>query len=542
MRDAVLIAGAIGVALAAAAALALRPARPRAAAMALALALAAVLIAIDTWDDERFRDLRESPARIAAGIALVLALVAGLAALVRRRPALLPLLAIAALPFRIPIEAGGESANLLVPLYVVILAGVVATALDALAAPPASDEDDRPAEGLPGLAALWLPRVLAASVVLYALQTSYSRDLSQGLENLCFFYVPFAVLFALLVRLRWTQRLLAMTLAIVVAEAVLFAFVGFTEYAIRDLLWNPQVETANDFHPYFRVNSLFWDPNILARYLAISAVGTVALMLWTRSTRLAVAAAATSVLMLATIGITFSQSGLIALLAGLVVLAALRWSARWTLGAIGALAVAGVALALARGASVDLSLDSRTLDETGRAELIRGGLDLAADRPLAGWGSGSFSQRFERRFASERDLAATEEAAATASHTEPVTMAAEQGAIGLLMYVALVVTAIAAMLAGLGPLAPGLRGFEATRPRGPPASPPPATALAVARASALAGFVAMLVHSLSYAAFLTDPITWALLALGAALVRTPLSAESDPSIQNNPPSTSPAHG
>ena len=35
-------------------------------------------------------------------------------------------------------------------------------------------------------------------VVLYALQTLYSEDFSKGLQNVCFFLVPFTVAYALL--------------------------------------------------------------------------------------------------------------------------------------------------------------------------------------------------------------------------------------------------------------------------------------------------------------------------------------------------------
>ena len=46
--------------------------------------------------------------------------------------------------------------------------------------------------------AAWLSRLLAAVVVLYALQTLYSDDFSKGLQNVCFFLVPFTVAYALL--------------------------------------------------------------------------------------------------------------------------------------------------------------------------------------------------------------------------------------------------------------------------------------------------------------------------------------------------------
>jgi putative inorganic carbon (hco3(-)) transporter len=529
MGDVALVVGAIAMALAVSVAMLVRAQRTRAAGLAIALVLAAVLLTADAWDDQRFEDLRDSP--LALGLAAVgfAALVGGLAVLFRRHRAALPLVAVAALPFRIPIEAGGESANLLVPLYVVIAAGTAAAVMEAYSSRAVAEPEERLPGGLPGSAARWLPLVVAASVVLYAVQSSYSPDLPNALKNLCFFYVPFGVLFTLLLGVDWNRWLLAGVFGVAVGEAVVFALVGFVEYAVRDLLWNPQVETANVFHPYFRVNSLFWDPNILARYLAVTAVGTTAVMLWTRSTRLALAAAAGFLAMLATIAITFSQSGLLALLAGLVVLAALRWSARWTLAACGAVALAAVALALAGGASPDLSLDSKRLDEetSGRGELIRGGLDLAADRPLTGWGSGSFERKFGRRFGADT------EAAVTASHTEPVTILAEQGAIGLALYLVLLATATTALLGGLGPLAPGLRGFRAAPGRDPPGSDLERNALAIARVGVLAAFVAMLVHSLSYAAFLTDPITWALLAIGLALVRSPLPAVGPQPVRGN---------
>jgi hypothetical protein len=39
----------------------------------------------------------------------------------------------------------------------------------------------------------------------------------------------------------------------------------------------------------------------------------------------------------------------------------------------------------------------------------------------------------------------------------------------------------------------------------------------VARAALLAAFIALLVHTLAYAGFFEDPITWVLLAIGASL-------------------------
>src|SRR5690606_5456679 len=119
------------------------------------------------------------------------------ALLMRRWPALLALLVVAALPFRIPISAGGETANLLVPLYVVIAAGVLAHAVPRVRGP----DDDAPFR--PG-ALEWL---LCAGIALYAAQAAYSDDFGKALQNVVFFYVPFALLLGLLREVPWTDRL-----------------------------------------------------------------------------------------------------------------------------------------------------------------------------------------------------------------------------------------------------------------------------------------------------------------------------------------------
>ena len=73
-----------------------------------------------------------------------------LAVVIHRRPRAFPLLAIFALPFRLPIATGGSTSNLLIPLYLVVGAGALAYALprlSATAAPPAradSTQDGAP--------------------------------------------------------------------------------------------------------------------------------------------------------------------------------------------------------------------------------------------------------------------------------------------------------------------------------------------------------------------------------------------------------------
>jgi O-antigen ligase len=110
---------------------------------------------------------------------------------------------------------------------------------------------------------------------------------------------------------------------------------------------------------------------------------------------------------------------------------------------------------------------------------------MFGSRPVWGYGSGSFVKEYQSRYPASASTV-------SASHTIPITVAAEQGLIGLVVYLALVISALLAL-------------FREVR-----ADP---VRLAVA-----AAFLALVVHTMLYADFLEDPITWTLLGIGSALV------------------------
>ncbi|MBS1881134.1 MAG: O-antigen ligase family protein, partial [Actinobacteria bacterium] len=465
-------AGVLVAALASAAAVLLPPGRARSAVMVVALVLFPVLILGDQWHSHQIVDLRHSSGKLAALLAVGAVAVVALAAVFRRWPVLLPLAIVAVLPFRVPLHSGGDTANLLVPLYLVIAGGVLAVAVRDWSSP-------LPSRGRRHGPVLWLPRLLAAAVVLYALQSFYSDDFSKALQNSCFFLVPFTVAYALLADVEWDRRLLSWTLILVALEAVAFVLIGSVEYLSRSLFWNDAVIRSNEFHTYFRVNSVFWDPNIYGRYLALALVVVTTALLWVKDRR--PFWLLTGAILVLWIGLaqTFSQSSFVALLGGLAVLAALRWSWRWTLAAV-VVGVIGATLVvlLIGGKSVKLSdLPKRiNIDTSGRGDLVSGGLELWSERPLGGYGSGSFQQAY-------REHRADQKAPVTISHTEPVTILAEQGVVGLALYLGLIVVALWTMGAGMWARAPG----------GEP------TVLDAARAAVLATFVALLLHTLAYA-------------------------------------------
>ncbi len=486
---------AIGIVVAAALAAAAvcgRTSAGRAWALLCALLLTPVLLVLQIWDSPQLDVVRDHPGPAIGGGVVVAGVAAGaLAALFARRPSLLPLAALAALPFRIPIEAGGETANLLVPLYVVIGGGALAWAVPRIRDGEAFDPPR--ANG----AMEWL---LAGSVVLYALQAAYSTSLDKALEQTAFFYVPFALLFAILRDVEWSRKQLRAGLYVLVALALAFVAVGFVEYATRSLLFNPKVIASNELEEYFRVNSLFFDPNIYGRFLALVMLGLAGVLLWERAQRTIWLATAALAVLWGGLVLTLSQSSFAALLAGLCVLGALRFSvARVLPWAVGALAI-GLVVVLAFPSALRLDLDNtESLDDatSGRYDLIRGGVELAGDRPVWGWGSGSFAAEYlEHGFGARSDAVA-------ASHTIPLTVAAEQGIVGLAVYLALLAAALARLL---------------SRARDDPY-----------RAVIAAGLVAVVVHTWLYAAFLEDPVTWTLLAVGAVLARQPRSRRAEAS-------------
>jgi putative inorganic carbon (hco3(-)) transporter len=461
--------------------------RVRAAAMLAALVLAPVLLLADIWHSSQLGFAHRHPLYAVVGAVIAIAVLAAVAVVMRRRPQAFPLLAILALPFRVPISTGGNTSNLLLPLYLVTAAGALAWLVPTLLtgtdpAPRSSERDDEP----PLLA--WVDRLLSLVIVLYALQAIYSTSRGSpsgfevALQNLVFFYVPFALLYRLLRNVRWTPALLRSCLVITVGLGLAFSVIGFVEYATKSILLNSKLVAANDLHTYFTVNSVFFDPDIFGRYLALAMVLLAVVLLYPFPRREQTMAAGALAVLWACLVLTLSRSSLGALLVGMAILAALRWRpSRALYVAVAVIAIGAAVVALTPTTfGLNQGLNGAS---SGRGGLVSGGLDLFGDRPLQGWGSGSFVQEYRVHNRGAGQL--------SASHTIPITIGAEQGLIGLLPYIALVVCALICLVRGA---------------RGDPI-----------RSAFAAAFGALVFHTMLYADFLEDPTTWALLAIGLAL-------------------------
>jgi putative inorganic carbon (hco3(-)) transporter len=490
--------GVIVIAALAAGVLLARPDRVRALAMIGLLILAPLLLLADVWNSPRLHALHHHP--LEAGLAGVagLGLVVVLAVALARRRWLLAPLVVLTLPFRIPITLGGTTSNLLVPLYVVLAAATLAHVASVLRADPDAGPSSAvvaPAPSPAATAARWLARLLAAYVLLYAVQATYSLDFQLALQQVVFFYGPFALAFCLLREVEWSPQLIRTCLVVVVGLAIAFTLVAFVEYATRSLFLNPKLIATNADHTYFAANSVFYDSNIFGRFLALVMVLLAVTLLFDRERREQVAATFVLALLWVGLVVSLSRSSLGALLAGLVGLAALRWRVSRAVAAVAAVVAVGAA-------ALAISPHTFGLEQgfngvfSGRGSLVSGGVAMFGQRPVWGWGSGSFQTEYLKQNPTSPGHVGD-------SHTLPVTIAAEQGVIGELVYLGLLAAAAVMLVYGA---------------RGDPA-----------RAAVAAAFLGLVIHTLVYDDFLSDPATWALLGIGAALARAPGRQPAQPS-------------
>jgi O-antigen ligase len=214
-----------------------------------------------------------------------------------------------------------------------------------------------------------------------------------------------------------------------------------------------------------------------------------AALLYSRRRRAQLEATGALAVLWAGLVLTLSRSSLAALLVGLGILGAMRWRARPILAVAVAVAVAGVVAVVVSPNTFGLN-QGRNGASSGRAGLVGGGLRLFGQRPGWGYGSGSFSKEYLCRIKHQCGSPSSSQSL-SASHTIPVTVAAEQGLIGEVIYVALVIAAGIALV------------------RGARVDPP--------RAAIAATFLALVFHTFLYADFLEDPETWVLLGIGTAL-------------------------
>ncbi len=430
---------------------------------------------------------------IAGAVAVVLA--PALALLFRREPWLVAFATLACVPIRF----GFLGHQLLVPLYAVALGAAALLGWELVRG------DTRALEL--GVAS----KPLAWFVAWVCLSLAWSQDVHEGATDVLAFYVPFAVLALAVARLPKSTLRLKLLLGELAAMALVFAVFGLYQYETRNVFQNPKVITSNAYAAFFRVNSVFWDPSVYGRFLVVALIPVVVLIVRGRSQRWALAGAAFVLVTWLGLLVSFSQSSFGALLVGVVAIAFVAWRWRALVAVVAAAAVLGglvVAQPTVRHVLVHHTSHGLNSATSGRASLVAQGIRIAVAHPAVGVGVGGFRHAYVKRLHLKGARRKT-----AASHDTPVTVAAENGAPGILIFVWLCVAFLVQAFRRVE------RSFLGN--------------VALAAGVALA---AVLFHSLFYADFFEDPTTWLLFGLvGLVRRRVVRTKEPPPTVEKREP-------
>lgn len=425
---------------------------------------------------------RLSGASGAAAVTIALVALGAATALFVRRPGIVAIAILVAAPLRPPLSFDTSSTLLvqvaddgrlgrLLPLYFVLAAAAAALAWRAL-----RGRELRP---LPTQVAL----PAAAFFAFACCSLLWADDLEAGTNLLLFFTLPFVTLLATVARASfppWAPRGLA-TAAI--ALATLFAAVGLWQAATHELFfYAPNLAASNANTDYFRVTSLFGDPSLYGRHVVLG-IGVALTLLATRRWHPWPLIGLIAV-MWAGLLFSYSQSSMVALLVITVALAVATGDRR-VRRAVALLTLAAALVGcgyLAVQVANGKSLNRITSDRTNRVE---DALRVIEQHPVVGVGIGGQPRASRRLVGSQRPTPNF------VSHTTPLTVFAELGAIGLVLYAWLLV-------AGAWVI------FQVRRVDEP---------LGLALGAA---FIGLFVHALFYSGFLEDPLTWLVIGIAAA--------------------------
>jgi outer membrane protein assembly factor BamB len=421
------------------------------------------------------------------GIALVVVGIVGAIACavpLARNPAVVPVALLAVAPFRVPIQLGNEEAFLLLPLYLVIAATVLALAYRVV-------RGERPAPP-----PLFLALPVAALVLFAGSSFLWTWDERSGGIALAFFVFPFVAAFATVARApvaSWLPRALLVTL---VALGSLFAVVGIWQAHTRTVFFARDVEVANAYTSFFRVTSLFKDPSLYGRYLVVPiAVLLVAILIRRGRTVDWVLASLFVAFLFWGLFYSYSQSSFVALFVVTFGVALVGAGRRVRIVLIACAIVA----ALAAGAVAAEAVGGRSARDvtSGRSRLVSVTLQAFRERPIAGVGVGGQPH-------ASAEIVGKGSPSRNASHTTPFTLLAELGVIGFGLYLWLLAAAAWALVS----VSRLDRSFG------------------IGLAAVL---LALVVHSLLYAGFFEDPVTWGVLGLTAAVLAPGIAARDAPS-------------
>ncbi len=422
--------------------------------------------------------LLDRPALLGAGLVAAVVALAVLTLVFERYPWLVPVIALV-IGLRIPLRTPPSPTDHLLPLYLVLAAGVIALVLRSLrgTSPPNR-------LGYVGWA-------MGTYVIFAAASLAWTADTEATTYAVVAFTLPLGLLAALTGTLLPIPPLTRVLPWLLIGVAVVLAVVALWQVQAHEIFWNEKLMRTNAYGGYFRANSLLFDPSLFGRVEVLALVTIAGLLALAPPRKILLLAAAASIPIFAGLAVSYSQSSFVALGVGVMVIACIVW--RWR----AVIAVAVIILIVAVGA-LALPQGQQLLDEpvqkasSARLGLVQRSIDLFEAHPIQGSGLGAFATATGKKKA--------------APHNVVSGTAAELGIVGALTLFAVLLTVLWAI-----------------RNRRPDADRPTHLILA-------ALFATIFVHALAYDNFFADPAMWviaALLASGAGLL--PLVRDEDES-------------
>jgi O-antigen ligase len=295
---------------------------------------------------------------------------------------------------------------------------------------------------------LVIPRSLSAwllGVFVAASIASWVLTRSSGSLNSLVDIVAYPVAAVLIANIVLTDAEHRRTWIALLVSGLIVSAVGAVLYVMHGQIWAPNPAVAN------RMNITFADPNITARFLTLCACACVLMYSARQGSRLL--AMASAVACGAVLPLTFSRSGL-ALFVAMVLFAVLVAFDQRRAAAIGAIALVAFAgstminpatrsraeqavatvtgLAATSGGShaqTSAAQGASALDDN-RRYLIAAGLTMFKDHPILGVGFGGYQKQILTTYRRFLPSGYTD----SVSHTSLVTVMAEQGLVGLVLF------------------------------------------------------------------------------------------------------------
>ncbi len=421
--------------------------------------------------------LLDRPVVLGVGVVAGVVALAILTLVFMRYPWLVPPIALV-IGLRIPLRNPPSPTDHLLPLYLVLAAGTLALVLRSLRG-----------NGPPNRLG-YVGYALAVYVIVAAASLAWTADREATAYAVAAFTLPLGLLAALTGTLLPLPPLTKVLPWLLIGAAVVLAGVAIWQWHTHEIFWNDKLMRTNAYGGYFRTNSLLFDPSLFGRVEALALVTIVGLLALAPPRKLLLLPALAAIPIFLGLATSYSQSSLVALCVGVLVIACVVW--RWkAVIAVGAIILIVAVGALATPQGRHLLHEPAQKASSARLGLVQRSISLFEAHPVQGSGLGAFATATDKKKA--------------APHNVLAGTAAELGIIGAL-----------ALLAFL------LSVLWAIRHRRPDADRPTHLILA-------ALFATILVHALVYDNFFADPAMWviaALLAAGAGLL--PLETEADP--------------